>query len=182
MYQILTFKSFVQYLKLVASCITFYKAGDASTGYEYRDKEFCRVFHPQQASDEQTEGIYDSNLDLQMRIQLGSKVYSEYPITSLQECYYHLRKALNLPVFHQHSMSIDFRQYRDRQFVFGIDFQKVPDSSYSGINTRAGQQMLVKIKPANASIATTNMPDNIYITLLAEQVLEVKDLGLKVYD
>ena len=168
--------------KLVASFITFYKAGDPSTGYEYCDKEFCRFFHPQQASDEQTEGIYDSNLDLQMQIQLGSKLYGEYPITSLQECYYHLRKALNLPMFHQHSMSIDFRQYRDRQFVFGFSYEKVPDSSYTGVNTRAGQQMLVKIKPANASIATTNLPDNIYITLLSEQILEIKDLGLKVYD
>ena len=79
-------------------------------------------------------------------------------------------------------MSIDFRQYRDRQFVFGFSFEKVPDSSYTGINTRAGQQMLTKIKPANSSIATTNLPDNIYRTLLSEQILEIKDLGLKVYD
>ena len=104
-----------------------------------------------------------------MQIQLGSKLYGEYPITSLQECYSHLRKALNLPMFHQNSLSIDFRQYRDRQFVFGFTFEKVPDSSHTGISTRAGQQMLVKIKPANASIATTNTPDNIYITLLSEQ-------------
>ena len=117
-----------------------------------------------------------------MQIQLGSKLYSEYPITSLQECYYHLRKALNLPVFHQHSLSIDFRQYRDRQFVFGFSFEHVPDSSYTGINTRAGQQMLVKIKPANGSIANNFMPDNIYLILLSEQILEITDLGLKVYD
>ena len=103
-----------------------------------------------------------------MQIQVGSKLYGEYPITSLQECYYHVRKALNLPMFHLHSISIDFRQYHDRQFVFG--FSQVPDSSYTGINTRAGQQMLVKIKPANASIATANMPDNLYITLLSEQI------------
>ena len=79
-------------------------------------------------------------------------------------------------------MSIDFRQYCDRQFVFGFSYEKVPDSSYTGINTRAGQQMLVKIKPANASIPVANLPDNIYITLLSEQILKIKDLGLKVYD
>ena len=87
--------------------------------------KICRFYHPQQQSDEQTEGIYDNNFDLQMQIQLGSKLYAEYPITSLQECYYHLRKALNLPMFHQHSLSIDFRQYRDRQFVVGFFFEKV---------------------------------------------------------
>ena len=79
-------------------------------------------------------------------------------------------------------MSIDFRQYRDRQFVFGFSFEKVPDSSYTGINIRAGQQMLIKIKPAYASIAATNLPDDFYITRLSEQILEMKDLGLKVYD
>ena len=85
-------------------------------------------------------------------------------------------------MFHQHSLPIDFRQYRDRQFVFGFSLERVPDSSYTGINTRHGQQMLVKIKPANGAISNANMPDNIYITLLSEQILEMKDLGLKVYD
>ena len=168
--------------KLVASFITFYKAGDPSTGYEYCDKEFCRFYHPHQASDEAVNGMYDENYDLEFQIQLGSKLYPEYPCNSLTQCFYHLRKALNLPMFHQHSMSIDFKQYRDRQFVYAFSFEKVPDSSYTGINTRAGQQMLIKVKPINSSIDVSNMPDQIYATLLSEQVLEIKDLGLKVYD
>ena len=92
------------------------------------------------------------------------------------------RKALNLPMFHQHSMSIDFKQYRDRQFVYAFSFEKVPDSSYTGINTRAGQQMLIKVKPINSSINVADMPDQLYATLLSERVLEIKDLGLKAYD
>ena len=168
--------------KLVASFITFYKAGSPSIGYEYCDKEFCRFYHPHQASDEADEGVYDANCDLEFQIQLGSKLYPEYPCRSLSECFYHLRKALNLPMFHQHSLSIDFKQYRDRQFIFAFSFEKVPDSSYTGINTRAGQQMLLRVKPANASINATDMPDNVYITMLSEQILEIKDLGLKVYD
>ena len=126
--------------KLVASFVTFYKSGDPSTGYEYCDKEFCRFYHPQQASFPANEGIYDPDLDLEFQIQLGSKLYPECPCASITECFYHLRKALNLPMFHQHSLSIDFKQYRDRQFVFAFSFERVPDSSYTGINTRAGQQ------------------------------------------
>ena len=95
---------------------------------------------------------------------------------------YHLRKALNLPVFHQHSISIDFKQYRDRQFIFGFSHEKVPDSSYTGINTRAGQQMLIRVKSAGAQIPVDDMPDEMFITLLSEQVIEIKDLGLKVFD
>ena len=85
-------------------------------------------------------------------------------------------------MFHQRSLSVDFIQYRDRQFIFGFNFERVVDSSYTGINTRPGQQMFIRIKPAGASIPATEMPDQMYITLLSERILEIKDLGLKVYD
>ena len=103
--------------KLVASFITFYRTDDPSLGYEYVNKRFCRLYHPHQSHDSAVEGIYDINKDLEFQIQLGSKLYPEYPCNSLTQCFYHLRKALNLPVFHQHSISIDFKQYRDRQFI-----------------------------------------------------------------
>ena len=64
----------------------------------------------------------------------------------------------------------------------GFSFEKVPDSSYTGINTRAGQQMLIKIKPAGTAIPVADMPDEMFITLLSEQILEIRDLGLKVFD
>ena len=168
--------------KLVASFITFYRDDDPSLGYEYANKRFCRFYHPHQTHDATVEGIYDINKDLEFQIQLGSKLYPEYPCNSLTQCFYHLRKALNLPVFHQHSISIDFKQYRDRQFIFGFSFEKVPDSSYTGINTRAGQQMLIRVKPAGATIPADDMPDELFVTLLSEQVIEIKDLGLKVFD
>ena len=140
--------------KLVASFITFFRTDQPSTGYEYANKRFCRFYHPHQSSLTNEEGIYDANKDLEFQIQLGSKLFPEYPCNSLSQCFYHLRKALNLPVFHQHSISIDFKQYRDRQFIFGFSFERVPDSSYTGINTKAGQQMLIKIKPAGTAISS----------------------------
>ena len=76
-------------------------------------------------------------------------------------------------------MNINSKQYRDRQFIFAFSFEKVPDSSYTGINTRAGQQMLLRVKPAGATIPANEMPDTMYITM---QILEIKDLRLKVYD
>ena len=42
--------------------------------------------------------------------------------------------------------------------------------------------MQIRVKPTGASIPANDMPDQIYITLLSEQILEVKDLGIKVYD
>ena len=168
--------------KLVASFVSFYKNGDPSTGYEYADKEFCRFYHPHQNHEPLDAGIYDKDKDLEFQIQLGSKLYPEYPCNSITQCFYHLRKALNLPMFHQHSMNISFKQYRDRQFIFAFSFEKVPDSSYTRINTRAGQQMLLRVKPAGATIPANEMPDTLYVTLLSEQILEITDLGLKVFD
>ena len=54
--------------KLVASFVTFYKAGDPSSGYEYADKEFCRFYHPHQNHNPLDEGIYDKDKDLEFQI------------------------------------------------------------------------------------------------------------------
>ena len=101
---------FVLYLKLVASFVTFYEAGDPSSGYEYADKEFCRFYHPHQNHEPLDEGFYDKDKDLEFQIQVGSKLYPEYLCNSITQCFHHLRKALNLPLFHQHSMNINFKQ------------------------------------------------------------------------
>ena len=85
-------------------------------------------------------------------------------------------------MFHQHSLSIDFKQYRDRQFIFAFSMEKIQDSSYTGLNTRAGQQALIRVKPAGATIPSNEMPDQMFITLLSESILEVRDLGLRVFD
>ena len=42
--------------------------------------------------------------------------------------------------------------------------------------------MLIRVKPAGASIPVDDMPDEMFVTLLSEQVIEIKDLGLKVFD
>ena len=42
--------------------------------------------------------------------------------------------------------------------------------------------MLVRAKPAAASIPAADMPEQLYITMLSEQVIEIKDLGLRVFD
>ena len=74
----------------------------------------------------------------EFQIQLGSKLMPEYPCKSITGAFYHLRKALILPMFHQHSMAFNLKQYRDRQFVFGLSMEKVPDSSYTEIDTALG--------------------------------------------
>ena len=42
--------------------------------------------------------------------------------------------------------------------------------------------MLIRVKSTGASIPVDDMPDEMYITLLSEQILEIRDLGIKVFD
>ena len=170
--------------KLVGVFITFNKDPvDAVGAAEVFHKEFTRFYHPMINNDEVVNGFYNPDLDLEFQIQLGSKLYPEYPCNSITQCFYHLRKALNLPTFHQHSISSQWLEYKESEFIFGFNLEKVPDSSYTGINTRAGQQMLIKVKPLNQGVLTSNlMPARIYITLLSEQIVSIKASGIELLD
>ena len=62
-----------------------------------------------------------------------------------------------------------------------MNMEKVPDSSYTGINTKSGQQLLIRCKPSGSMI-TALMPDTIYITLVSEQILSIRDAGVQILD
>ena len=128
-----------------------------------------------------SSGIYDNDLDLEFQLQLGSTLFPEYPCKSLTQAFYYLRKALNLLLFHQHHLSIEFNQYKSNKFIFAMNMERVPDSSYSGINTKSGQQLLIRCKPSG-SMLTALMPDTIYITLVSEQILSIRDAGVQILD
>ena len=82
-------------------------------------------------------------------------------------------------MFHQHHLSIEYSAYRVDKFIFAMDFEKVPDSSYTG--AKAGQQLLIRCKPIG-NMVTANMPDTIYITLVSEQILSIRDAGVQILD
>ena len=126
-------------------------------------------------------GIYDSDLDLEFQLQLGSKLFPEYPWKSITQAFYYLPQALNLPLFHQHHLSIEFDQYECNKFIFAINMERVPDSSHSGINTKSGQQLLIRCKPSGNMLSAL-MPDTIYITLVSEQILSIRDAGVQMLD
>ena len=164
--------------KLTATFITFYKA-DATGGTTEVHKEYNRFYHPSTRTTFSTHGNYNPDNDLEFQLQLGSKLFPEYPCKSLTQAFYYLRKALNLPLFHQHHLSIEFNQYKTDKFIFAMNMEKVPESSYTGINTKAGQQLLIRVKPSG-SMDVSFMPDTIYITLVSEQILSICDAGVQI--
>ena len=61
-----------------------------------------------------------------------------------------------------------------------MDFEKVPGVDWSGINTKAGQILIVKVK--GGSGVTANIANSMFSTLVAQVVLEIRDVGCSLYD
>jgi hypothetical protein len=141
------------------------------------DKQAIKFYHPMDLGNS-----YRSDLELEFQIQLGSKLYPEYPVRSVSERFSILKQTLNLPDWGLHSVGIDFKQYINDKFIFGMSFEKVPEASWTGTNTKAGQALIVKMKALNDSAMYTDVADLMYITLVSEQILEIRDVGVSVYD
>ena len=130
------------------------------------------------------ESFYNPNKELEFQIQLGGKLYPEYPVKSISEAFCILKQTLNLPDWGLHSVGIDFKQYTSSKFIFAMSFEKMPEASWSGTNTKTGQILLIKLAAVNTS--STGIPDDIastmYITLMTENILEIRDIGCSVYE
>ena len=112
-----------------------------------------------------------------LQLQIGSKLYPEYPIKSHAECFYSLRKALGVQANNLHNIDIDGNEYRNDKFILGIDTEKLLGLSFTGMNTR-NNLMTVHLK----SQVGNYQVDRMHIVLLAECILELGDTGSMVYD
>ena len=164
--------------KLQKAFISFYS--DSALPLPFR-KPTITFHHPM---DEMSpSAFYDPDKEIQIYLQLGSKLYPEYPTTNLSECFYRLKETLNLPDHHQHAISIKFQHYIRNKFIYGVSFEKIADASWTGVNTKAGQVLMVNAKAVNeAGITQSNIATTMFTLLQAEQILEIRDVGCTVYD
>jgi hypothetical protein len=128
-------------------------------------------------------GTYNYLTELQWQLQIGSKMYPEFPCGSLAETFYQLKKALGIVGSAFHSVAISAQQYMNDKFIIGIDTEKILEAGFTGLNTRAGDLMIVRIKPANGSVQ--DMPlwaTSMFIMLHTDQILEIRDTGCQVFD
>ena len=102
--------------RLQRAFITFY--ADNSLPLPLR-KPSITFHHPMAESP-----LYNPDKELQIYMQLGSKLYPEYPCNNTSECFYRLKEAMNLPILHQHAISIKFKSYFNNKFIFCVSFEK----------------------------------------------------------
>jgi hypothetical protein len=125
-------------------------------------------------------GSYDFAKELQIQVQLGAKLFPEFGVRSLAECFYQLKKSLGIHGSAYHSVDINSIKYRTDHFIVGIDTEKVLDASFTGYNSRMGDLMVIRCKGANSDIAT--WCNAMYVVLHTDQILEIRDVGSLIYD
>ena len=81
-----------------------------------------------------------------------------------------------------HSLDITGAQYRDYKFIAAIDTEKVLEAGFTGLNTRAGDLMTIKVKPVDASGMADTKPTKFFTALHSDNILEVRDTGVTVFD
>ena len=80
-----------------------------------------------------------------------------------------------------HGVNIIAREYRSHKFIIGIDTEKILEAGFTGINTKAGDLMCIKVKH-NSGITQDNICNKMYITLHSDQILNIRDTGCEVFD
>jgi hypothetical protein len=135
-----------------------------------------------------TDGVltHDSDGEFEFQLQIGSKLFPEYPIRSHNEAYYQLKKTLGVQASAVHNFDISATEYRDYKFILGTDCEKVLDAGFTGLNTRSGDLLSVSLKYANKGDVETGiyprLADRIHIVLHSDQILEIRDSGCQVFD
>ena len=141
--------------------------------------------HPMFMAD-YSAGAYNFDKELQWQVQIGSKLFPEFPCTSLAQTFYQLKKALGIHGSAFHSIAIGPGEYRNDHFIIGIDTEKILEAGFTGLNSRAGDLMVVRGKAANGGnlnhSATVPWANSIYIILHTDQILEIRDTGSQVFD
>ena len=161
--------------RLESVFVSFYKTPTVATS---ADKEWLHFVHPMENSVN-----YDKRLEIEVQLQIGSKLFPEYPIRSISESFAQLKKSIGIQGSNFHSVSITPKQYRNDHFVIGIDTEKALGASYTGLSTRSGDLLSVRVKAQDkAELVAAFMPDQMFITMISDCVLEVSDSGVQVLD
>ena len=139
-------------------------------------KPWNSFFHPMGM------GNYNHLYELQIQMLVGNKTFPVFPMRSGAEQYYQLKKSLGIHGSAFHSISVDtLAKYMNDHYIVGIDTEKVLGASFSGINCRQ-DLITIQAKGANSTLPDVRNPDQIYVILQPDYVVEIRESGVLVID
>lgn len=159
--------------------ITSAKIAQNDTHIQVWKKAWNDFFHPMSYSG----WNYDQNYEVEYQLQIGSKLFPEYPMRNLQECYYQLRKCMGVEASNFHSLDITPYEYRNHKHVVAFDTEKMLGAAFTGLNMKTGSLMTLKLKASNiATLTSAMMPDTVYLIMHFDSVMNIRDTGVEVFE
>ena len=114
-------------------------------------------------------------------VQIGSLKWPESPATSIPETFSFLRQACSVYDESIRTLNITPQSYAANGFLLGVPLQAVPGAFFSGLSTRSGD--LLSVRCNNLAVDNTiNAPGRIYVTMLSEQLIEIREGSASVLD
>jgi hypothetical protein len=170
--------------RLKAVYITLFNnwTGDGSGPAEVKKpgaRKVCNDFyHP--ASNNAAEDLEQGQHSVWL--QVGSKLYPEYPIRDSTEAYYQLSQTVKNP------MHIYSRWYHTCKYIIGMDMEKIRLAGFTGQNTKAGEMLTVNFRncytyaPDGTTISTFSIPTRVFCALHYDAVLNIRDSGVELLE
>ena len=183
--------------KLSTAFITLYRQKKQGTRYgqflpdNYVHKRFNYFYNPMINSEINDgfdgalvpgQGFQDFSRNLSWQIQVGNKKWPEFECQSLSEAFYFLRRTLHYHNGDQNSLNISYKQYRENKFVIGISFEKMQDVNFTSINTKMGSLITFKIKGTEGPLVAGEQIQELFVHLVSESIVELRESGSVVYD
>ena len=128
------------------------------------------------------KGFQNPELDLTRQLQISNKKYPEFECQSMAETAYYLKRALSYMNPDQDAFSISYKQFREDKFVIGVSFEKMNQTHFTGQNTKQGGLLVFKLKGSNKSFTTDEDVREIFVHMISESVLELRESGSVLYD
>ncbi len=108
------------------------------------------------------------------------KMFPVYPVRSHAEAFVHFKMTLGTHQTNVHSVDINRKQYMLDCFTVACDTEKHLSAGFTGLNKRICY--LITIKTKSMSSNATDHPTRIYVTSHSDNVLNIRDAGVDVFD
>ena len=117
---------------------------------------------------------YDS--EHQVWIQIGSMLMPEYPVNSVTEACYQLKKVVG------RAFNIHSRWYRSRRYIIGFDLEKIAGAGFTGLSTKSGDLLTVTFRNCMHGSEAGSQPHRMYCALNYDAILNIRDQGIELLD
>ena len=94
--------------------------------------------------------------------------------------FYQIRKTLGVQSSNIHNFDIDAQEYRNTKYTLATDFEKVVESGFSGMNTRAGDILNVRFDHKDTN--PLYYAHQVQVVLHSDNIMEITGSGITIMD